>query len=249
MAFRNEAQLPLRLGLVIDTSNSVTERFRFEQAAAAKFLKSVMTDKDDLAFVVGVNNSVLAVQDFTADQAQRERAIEQLAPGGGTALWDAVGFAAEKLSARAESGAVARMIVVISDGEDNSSVGSLKDAIGKRAQAGEVSVYTITTREAADKDAGGSSGESRDEDAFVVDGWDGVRAGVGAWLERESRGIAAGDTGEVFGFVSAGGVSDERCVSRGGYQGGEGRAEADGVCEEGLLRFGWSSWTSTETER
>ncbi len=157
VAFQNEAQLPLRLGLVVDTSNSVTERFHFEQAAAAKFMKAVMNDKDDLAFVVGVNNSVLVVQDFTADQARTEHAIDELAPGGGTSLWDAVGFAAEKLASRAETGAVARMIVVISDGEDNSSAGTLKEAIAK-AQAGEVAVYTITTREVADKDASGAVG-------------------------------------------------------------------------------------------
>ena len=151
VAFRNEAQLPLRLGLVIDSSNSVTDRFRFEQAAAAKFLKTVLTEKDDQAFVVGVNNSVLVVQDFTADQSLTAHAIGQLVPGGGTALWDAVGFAAEKLADHPETGAVARMLVVISDGKDNSSTSTLKEAIAK-AQQGEVAVYTITTREAADKD-------------------------------------------------------------------------------------------------
>jgi Ca-activated chloride channel family protein len=150
VAFRNEAQLPLRLGLVIDSSNSVTDRFRFEQAAAAKFLKTVLTDKDDQAFVVGVKNSVLVVQDFTADQSQTAHAIDQIVPGGGTALWDAVGFAAEKLAEHPETGAVARMLVVISDGDDNSSTSTLKEAIAK-AQQGEVAVYTITTREAADK--------------------------------------------------------------------------------------------------
>ncbi len=158
VAFRNEAQLPLRLGLVIDSSNSVTDRFHFEQAAAAKFLKTVLTDKDDLAFVVGVNNSVLMVQDFTADQALTAHAIDQLAPGGGTALWDAVGFAAGKLAEHAETGPVARMLVVISDGEDNSSTSALKEAIAK-AQQGEVAVYTITTREAMDKDASGAVGD------------------------------------------------------------------------------------------
>ncbi len=158
VAFRNEAQLPLRLGLVIDSSNSVTDRFSFEQAAAAKFLKTVLTDKDDLAFIVGVNNSVLMVQDFTADQALTTHALDQLAPGGGTALWDAVGFAAEKLTEHAETQPVARMIVVISDGEDNSSTSTLKEAIAK-AQQGEVPVYTITTREAADKDASGVVGD------------------------------------------------------------------------------------------
>jgi Ca-activated chloride channel homolog len=127
----------------------VTERFRFEQAAAAKFLKTVLTDKNDEAFVVGVNNSVLVVQDFTADQAMTGHAIGQIVPGGGTALWDAVGFAAEKLAEYPETGAVARMLVVISDGDDNSSMSTLKDAIAQ-AQQGEVAVYTITTREAAD---------------------------------------------------------------------------------------------------
>jgi Ca-activated chloride channel family protein len=150
VAFRNESQLPLRLGLVIDSSNSVTDRFRFEQAAAAKFLKTVLTDKDDQAFVVGVNNSVLVVQDFTADQSLTAHAIDQIVPGGGTALWDAVGFAAEKLADHPETGAVARMLVVISDGEDNSSTNTLKEAIAK-AQQGEVAVYTITTRDVADK--------------------------------------------------------------------------------------------------
>jgi Ca-activated chloride channel homolog len=155
VAFRNESQLPLRLGLVIDTSNSVTDRFRFEQAAAEKFLQTVLTDKDDQAFVIGVNNSVLMVQDFTADQSLTAHAIDQIVPCGGTALWDAVGFAAEKLADHPESGAVARMLVVISDGDDNSSTSTLKEAIAK-AQQGEVAVYTITTREAADKGKSGS---------------------------------------------------------------------------------------------
>jgi VWFA-related protein len=153
VAFRNEAQLPLRLGLVIDSSNSVTDRFRFEQAAAAKFLKTALTEKDDQAFVVSVNNSVLVVQDFTADQSLTAHAIDQIVPGGGTALWDAVGFAAEKLAEHPENGAVARMLVVISDGDDNSSTSTLKEAIAK-AQQGEVAVYTITTREAADTGRG-----------------------------------------------------------------------------------------------
>ncbi len=158
LAFRNESQLPLRLGLVIDTSNSVTDRFHFEQAAAAKFLKTVLTDKDDLAFVVGVNNSVLVVQDFTADQALTSRAIDQLAPGGGTALWDAVGFAAEKLAEHVETQPVARMLVVISDGEDNSSASTLKEAIGK-SQQGEVAVYTVSTRETVDNSSSAALGD------------------------------------------------------------------------------------------
>ena len=151
LSFRNVSQLPLRLGLVIDTSNSVTGRFAFEQAAAAKFLQAVVTDKNDLAFVVGVNNSVFLEQDFTSDQALIAHAINQLAPGGGTALWDAVAFGADKLTKRAEVQPVARILVVISDGEDNSSSATLKQAI-ETAQRGEVAIYTVSTREAGHED-------------------------------------------------------------------------------------------------
>jgi Ca-activated chloride channel homolog len=146
--FRNETQLPLRLGIVIDTSNSITSRFSFEQNAATDFLQEVVADKNDLAFVVGVAYSVLLVQDFTNDQQRISHGVDQLAPAGGTALWDAVAFAADKLS-RPETQPVARMLVVISDGKDNSSSTTLKEAI-EAAERGEVFVYTVSTREATD---------------------------------------------------------------------------------------------------
>jgi Ca-activated chloride channel homolog len=143
-SFLNESQLPLRLGLVIDTSNSITQRFAFETAAATKFLQTVVTGKRDLAFVVGVNNAVLLAQDFTADQSVTAKAINKLAPGGGTALWDAVSFAARKLGSRLETEPVARLLVVISDGENNSSQLTLKQAIAA-AQRNDVAIYTVST--------------------------------------------------------------------------------------------------------
>lgn len=149
--FRNQTQLPLRLGIIIDTSESIASRFSFEQHAATNFLQKVMTDKNDLAFVVGVANSVLLVQDFTSDRQQMSHAINQLAPSGGTALWDAVAFAADKLAARPEDHPVARILVVISDGKDNSSSVTLKQAIAS-AEHGEVFVYTVSTREASEND-------------------------------------------------------------------------------------------------
>jgi VWFA-related protein len=152
LGFRNESQLPLRLGLIIDTSGSVRDRFSFEQDAASKFLRTVVNDRNDLAFVVGVNSSVLLVQDFTDDQSLVARAISQLAPSGGTALWDAVDFAADKMASRREVQPVARVLVVISDGEDNSSSVTLKEAIAE-ARRGEVAIYTVSTRD-------GSRGES-----------------------------------------------------------------------------------------
>jgi Ca-activated chloride channel family protein len=149
--FRTEKELPLRLGLVIDTSNSVIDRFKFEQSAAIRFLQKVVADLNDLAFVVGVNNSVLLVQDFTSDQGLTAHAINELAPSGGTALWDAVNFAAEKLASRPESQPVARVMVVISDGEDNSSSVTLKEAIAGALRR-EVAVYTVSTRNALNEE-------------------------------------------------------------------------------------------------
>lgn len=151
LGFRNESQLPLRLGLVIDTSDSVAGRFSFEQAAATKFLEETAVGKDDLAFVVGVNNVVLLVQDFTANMASASHAIHQLAPSGGTALWDAVAFAADKLADRAEVQPVARVLIVISDGDDNSSSVTLKQAIA-HAQRDGVAVYTVSTSDDMNED-------------------------------------------------------------------------------------------------
>jgi Ca-activated chloride channel homolog len=146
--FRNESELPLRLGLVIDTSASITTQFAFEQKAAAKFLNKSLTGKNDLAFVVGFSSAVLLVQDLTGDRASIDRGIDELAAGGGTSLWDAVKFASDKLGSLAEERPVAKILVVISDGEDNSSSATMKEAI-ESAERQEVIVYTVSTREFA----------------------------------------------------------------------------------------------------
>ncbi len=146
VAFKSEDQIPLRLGLVIDASSSVTKRFSFEQASASEFVKKLLVN-DDQGFVVGVTNSVLLLQDFTSDGAQLSSAINSMTPSGGTALWDAVAFAADKLATRPETQPVARVLVVVSDGQDNSSKNTLKQAI-ETAERDGVSVYTISTSDA-----------------------------------------------------------------------------------------------------
>ena len=145
LAFHSESDLPLRLGLLIDTSASVEERFSFEQKAAINFVNQVVTGRDDMAFVAGFSNSVVLAKDFTPDRRELEHGIHQLVPVGGTALWDAVAFAADKLAERQEGRPVARILVVISDGDDNTSSATLKQAI-ERAERNEVIVYTVSTR-------------------------------------------------------------------------------------------------------
>jgi len=98
----SQEDVPVSMGLVIDTSSSVTRQFPFEQKAAVAFLQKSLTDKKDQAFVVGFSSDVLLVQDLTSDETKISEGIQQLAPSGGTALWDAVKFASDKLGARRE---------------------------------------------------------------------------------------------------------------------------------------------------
>jgi Ca-activated chloride channel family protein len=144
LGFRTERDLPLRVGLVIDTSNSVTDRFRFEQAAASAFLRHALDREGDLAFVLGFNDFTRVTQDFVHDPDLLSRGVQELRLGGGTALYDAIAVASDKLRRRVESDIVARIIVVLTDGDNNSGTLSLNAAIDAAQQA-DVPVYAIST--------------------------------------------------------------------------------------------------------
>ncbi len=146
MLFIPQSKLPLRLGLVIDTSGSVQDRFGFEKHAAERFLTKVLNPKLDLGFVIGFSTDNNVTQDFTADREALAKGIEKLTNGGGTSLFDAVSFACWKLAAYPETERVARVLVIFTDGEDNSSHRSLKQAIAEAERAG-VIVYTVSTVE------------------------------------------------------------------------------------------------------
>ena len=146
LQFIPQSKLPLRLGLLIDTSGSVQERFSFEKRAAAKFLQKVLNGTSDLGFVAGFSSDTNVTQDFTADAKDLKSGIDKLANGGGTALFDALSFACWKLAAYPETERVAKVLVVVSDGEDNSSHRSLKQAI-EEAEASGVTIYTLSTSE------------------------------------------------------------------------------------------------------
>jgi Ca-activated chloride channel homolog len=144
LQFIPQSKLPLRLGLLIDTSGSVQDRFSFEKRAAAKFLQKVLNGTTDLGFVVGFSADTNVTQDFTAEAKDLKTGIDKLSNGGGTALFDAVSFACWKLAAYPETERVAKVLVVVSDGEDNSSHRSLKQAI-EEAEASGVTIYTLST--------------------------------------------------------------------------------------------------------
>jgi Ca-activated chloride channel family protein len=143
--FRRETNLPLRVGLLVDDSGSVKSRFLFEQNAAISFLKQVVRQGTDRAFVIGFNSHSKLMKDFTDNTAQLSSAIDNLKAGGGTALYDAVYLACkEKLLKTGDERPVRRAIIVLSDGEDNQSEVSLGKAI-QMAQRAEVVIYAIST--------------------------------------------------------------------------------------------------------
>jgi len=112
-----EDELPLTLAMLIDTSPSVSPVFDEEKLTAVGFLESVLRAKDE-ALVIGFDRSVTLVQDYTDSIKQLRRAIEGLAIGGGTSVYDAVYLACnEKLSQEAGR----KAIILISDGEDTAS--------------------------------------------------------------------------------------------------------------------------------
>lgn len=143
IGFSRETDLPLRIGMLIDTSNSIRDRFKFEQEAAAEFLTSVVRHKQDRAFLVSFDTNTEVVQDYTDDVGKLTDAVRSLRAGGGTALFDAV-YHAAKDKLLNETGGVRRTIVVISDGDDNQSRVSREEALAM-AQRAEVTIFAIST--------------------------------------------------------------------------------------------------------
>src|ERR1700730_1773814 len=143
--FRRETDLPLELGLLVDTSGSVHSRFDFEQEAAVSFLQHTLRANFDKAFVMGFSSHSQVTQDFTDSVRLLETGVRTLHNGGGTALYDAIYRACrEKLSKDKADHPVRRAIIVVSDGEDNQSEVTRGAAI-EMAQRSEVIIYAIST--------------------------------------------------------------------------------------------------------
>ena len=143
--FRHETDLPLELGLLVDTSGSVHSRFDFEQEAAVSFLQHTLRANFDKAFVMGFSSHSQITQEFTDNVHLLEVGVRNLRNGGGTAMYDAIYRACrEKLSKERGDHPVRRAIIVVSDGEDNQSEVSRAVAV-EMAQRAEVIIYAIST--------------------------------------------------------------------------------------------------------
>lgn len=144
LEFNSETDLPLRLAILIDTSNSIRDRFRFQQEAAINFINDVVHEQDK-AIIVSFDTAAELVADMTNDTNQLEKAVRSLRPGGGTALYDAVYFACkDKLMRDQPMYKFRRAMVILSDGDDNDSRYSRDQAL-EMAQRADTVVYTIST--------------------------------------------------------------------------------------------------------
>ncbi len=154
-SFQQNTNLPLRVGMVVDTSTSIRQRFAFEQQAATEFLLQILRPKTDKAFVEGFDLTPDFKQDWTSDLDALTTGIEGLHSGGGTALFDALytGCHDKMLDATLHHEPARKAMVVISDGDDNQSHAYLEDAI-KECQRAETTVYAISTNVSPSRDRG-----------------------------------------------------------------------------------------------
>src|SRR5262245_41406193 len=143
--FSSESNLPLTIALLVDTSGSIRDKLKFEEEAAIEFFYSTLQRGKDKALVIAFDSQPELLQDFTDDPEKLADKIRKIRAGGGTALYDAIYVAVnQRLSGQTGR----RIVILITDGDDNSSRVSLTETL-EVAQKNEVTIYGISTNSAA----------------------------------------------------------------------------------------------------
>jgi Ca-activated chloride channel family protein len=138
--FNRDVTLPLTIALLVDTSESVHPKLKFEQAAATHFFMTVLQERDR-GLLLEFDSGVTLLQDFTNDPNRLAKMIRALKAGGGTSLYDAIYMVCdEKLML--ESGR--RTIVILSDGDDTASKYSFESSLEMTHRA-ETTIFGIST--------------------------------------------------------------------------------------------------------
>ena len=131
--------IPVALGIVIDNSGSMRDKRPAVNAAAINLVKS--SNPNDQVFVVNFNDEYWLDQDFTDSIPKLTEALERIDARGGTALYDAMVASAEHLKKNARLDK--KVLLVVTDGEDNASRESLEQAIRRLQAENGPTVYTI----------------------------------------------------------------------------------------------------------
>jgi Ca-activated chloride channel homolog len=137
--FVRETNLPLTIAMLVDTSKSVAPKLRFEQEAAINFFQSVLREKDR-ALLVQFDSGVNLLQDFTNDPNKLATQITNLRAAGGTALYDALYRVCDEKMIRVTG---RKAIIILSDGDDESSSVSLSQATEMAIRA-ETLIFAIS---------------------------------------------------------------------------------------------------------
>jgi Ca-activated chloride channel family protein len=145
LSFNPLSNLPLDVAMLMDTSNSVKPKLKFERDAAYSFLETVLKYRQDRALLATFDSQVELHQDLTNRLDLLTKAIDKIKAQGGTRMYDAIySVCEEKMMSPSVIGR-RRVMVVITDGEDTESERALQDAIDI-AQRSETTIYVISTK-------------------------------------------------------------------------------------------------------
>jgi len=173
-SFSHDTNLPLRVGLLVDTSRSQENALPAERTATAKFIDQMLVQPADKGFLLHFDRQVELLQDFTASKPKLHHELDEMATstggssdrpgisdpddkegrgggrqrGGGTQLYDAIYLASSELMQKQPG---RKAIIVLSDGVDRGSKESLSDAVDA-AEKANVSIYTVYFKGEADRD-------------------------------------------------------------------------------------------------
>ena len=146
--FFESSAAPLDLIVLIDTSSSMSDKLALVHDAASGFVKTLRAG--DRGAVVSFDDTVNILQPLTSDHARLESAVRSIGAHGSTALNNAVYISLKQFGQSAQKNGDPRRqaIVVLSDGEDTSSLVSFDDVLGLARRMG-VNIYTVSLQSAA----------------------------------------------------------------------------------------------------
>jgi VWFA-related protein len=138
--FTQDRNLPVSVGILLDTSGSMAEKMRAASGAVERFINSIHADDD--IFLMTFSRDVTVEQDFTSDRRKLAKAMTSLRVGGNTLLYEAVKQAIEKVQTGRHD---KRAILVLSDGMDSQNKPATLEALLGTIRRAEVLVYGLGT--------------------------------------------------------------------------------------------------------
>ncbi len=150
--FERQSGIPLSIALLLDASLSTGKDLKFEQESANRFIRAILRPQDRISLFRFTHN-VTQLAPFTNDAGRLERALRSIRPEGGTSLFDAVYLACDELRRREGR----RVLILITDGGDTTSVTDFKGALRAAQEADAViySVIVVPIRSESGRDIGG----------------------------------------------------------------------------------------------